>query len=185
MVTCKHGKINVAKIEDQINGYIQTPAHHFYHFCVFDCDCVSTTCVYLPICAKKFDRFACCAPSIDNFDQSGLTSECRKLRAFRSRPPVDLSWMAYLHLSPFRVVKQFDRKSKMQSTPLLLMRAADKRLPNQRASMLILLLSVSLLSHISPPPQNPPEDNNIHAAVLPQCRTLTLHLHSLSTTLNP
>lgn len=139
MVTCKHGKINPAQIEDQINGtlrYIQTHNHHFCHSCVFDCDCVSPMCVYLPICAKKFDRFACCAPSIDISDQSGLASECRKLRAFRSRPPVDLSQMTYLHLSPLRVFKQLNRKSKMQLPPLLLMRAADRRLPNRKASIL-------------------------------------------------
>lgn len=105
-----------------------------WYSCVFDC--VSPTCVYLPVCGKKFDRFACCAPSLDNFNQSGLTSECRTLRAFKSRPPVDLSRMAYLHLSPLRVFKQLNGTSKMQSPPLLLMRAADKRLPNRRASIL-------------------------------------------------
>lgn len=138
MVTCKNGKINPAQIEDQINRtlrYIQTHTHHFCHSCAIPVT-VSPMCMYFPICAKKFDRFACCVPSIDNFDQSGLTSECRKLRTFRSRPPVDLSQMANLHLSPLRVVKQLNRKSKMQSPPLLLMRAADKRLPNRRASIL-------------------------------------------------
>lgn len=137
MVTCKHGKINPAQKEGQINGTLrndESVSVFICYSCVFDC--VSPTCVYLPVCAKKFDRFACCAPSIDNFNQSGLTSECGTLRAFKSRPPVDLSRMAYLHLSPLHVFKQLNGKSQMQSPPLLLMRAADKRLPNRRASIL-------------------------------------------------